>query len=72
MRDVVRVTPGDMVTHIVAMNLQHEAAARLVFLGRQRNASDLYGHVPAGSVRHGQKWRKGLRRLGITAKVSLA
>lgn len=71
MRDVVRVSPADMVTHLVAMNLDQDAAARLVFLGRQRNSNDLYGHVPHGTVRQGERWRKGLRRLGITARERL-
>lgn len=67
LRDVVRVTPADMVVHVVAMNTTREIADRLVRLGRQRESTDLYGHVPAGTVCTGERWRRGLRRLGVIA-----
>jgi hypothetical protein len=70
-RDVVRVSPNDMVTHLVAVNLPEQAAAVLVRLGRQRESTDLYGHVPAGTIQSGERWRRGLRRLGITTKERL-
>lgn len=71
MRDVVRVSPVDMVVHLVAMNLPRKGAEAFVRLGRQRDSTDLYGHVPAGSVRNGERWRKGLRRLGVTVKLRM-
>lgn len=67
-RDVVRVTPADMRVHVVAMNVDHAGADALVRMGRQTEHGDLYGHVPAGTVRHGERWRRGLRRLGVTAR----
>lgn len=70
-RDVVRVSPRDMVVHLVAANLKRDGAVAMVWIGRQRDSTDLYGHVPAGSVRNGERWRKGLRRLGITARERL-
>ena len=70
-RDVIRVSPVDMVVHLVAWNMLPEAAQAIVRLGRQRDSTDLYGHVPAGSVRNGERWRKGLRRLGVTVKLRM-
>lgn len=72
MRDVVRVSPGDMVVHLVAMNLPREVALALVRAGRQRDSTDLYAHVATGSVRTGDRWRKGLRRLGIMIREAEA